>query len=122
VNARTLLASAALLATVLVVPLLLEAQRPAEVSPRVRSVTVRNDCPNTVWIFYGGHPPLHTRDMFAMGPDMQSSEPVLPGDMIWLLDENARELDRAVFEPGVTAITVLPTCAQLQATHAFPDG
>lgn len=120
-NARTLLASAVLLATVLVVPLLLEAQRPAEVNPRVRSVTVRNDCPNTVWIFYGGHPPLHARDMFAMGPDMQSSEPVLPGDMIWLLDENARELDRAVFDLDVREITVSPTCVQLQATRTGPD-
>jgi hypothetical protein len=122
VNARTLLASAALLSAVLVTPLLIEAQAPIDVDPteRVRSVTVRNECPETVWIFYGRHRPLQSQDMLTLGPYMQTSEPVLPGDMLWLLDLDARELDRAIFQTDVTAITVLPSCVRLQVTRNEP--
>jgi hypothetical protein len=122
VNARTLLASAALLSAALVTPLLIEAQAPIVFDPEVRSVTVRNECPETVWIFYGRHRPLQSQDMLTLGPFMQTSEPVLPGDMLWLLDVDARELDRAIFQADVTAITVLPSCVRLQVTRSQPFG
>jgi hypothetical protein len=115
VNTRTLLAGATILGAGLVTPLVLRTQAPTYVDPgvRVHAVTVRNDCPRSVWIFYGRHPPLRTQDMFSIGPHMQEVRSMLPGDMVWLLDGHARELDRIVFEVGMEAIRVLPSCTRL---------
>jgi hypothetical protein len=117
VSARTLLAGAAAFSAAIAVPLILDTpwQVGVEAGVDVQVVTVRNDCPRTAWLYFGRHPPLQPQDMFAMGPHMQSVEPVMPGDMLWLLDANAQELDRAVFEAGVETISVLRSCTHLRA-------
>jgi hypothetical protein len=114
-STRALLASAGLLAAVLVVPLLIQAQAPFE--EQVRAVTIRNSCPQTVRLFYGRHSPLQAQNMTTLGPYMQSVEPLLPGDMVWLLDANAEELDRSIVDYDVVAITVDPSCLRLHPTR-----
>ena len=119
-SSRTLFASAGVLATALAIPVLLEAQDILDPTrdPMVRTVIVRSECPETVFIFFGQSLPLHPQDITTLGPYMQSAESLLPGDIVWLVDVAGEEIDRAVVELDMVAITVDPSCLRLFPSRA----
>jgi len=53
----------------------------------IRSVDIASDCDHPVWISYGRTAPYQPRDALTLGAGASSTQSMLEGDRVWLLDD-----------------------------------
>ena len=56
-------------------------------APLVVSISVKNECPNTVHVFYGKEPKYGSGTEVALGGNSLQNQSFKPGDMIWVVDD-----------------------------------
>lgn len=81
----------------------------------VRTVTVRNACDHDVWLFYGRSPPVRPQDALELPDDASTAQPMLEGDVIWLLDDARDVLDHVTIGAATSTVEVTPSCRTIEA-------
>lgn len=79
----------------------------------LRSVEVRNDCSDPVWISYGRSEPLRDEDALLLGGNSSSTSAMIEGDMVWLLDQRRQPLSHAVVETDTVTIVIDESCMRI---------
>lgn len=89
-----------------------DGERPAT---QVRTVTVRNACARDVWLFYGRSPPVRPQDALPLPDGASTAQPMLEGDVIWLLDDARDVLDHVTIGAATSTVEVTPSCRTIEA-------
>ncbi|MBV8760846.1 MAG: hypothetical protein JO257_26365 [Deltaproteobacteria bacterium] len=84
----------------------------APAGPQVVSVTLHNDCPNTVKLFLGEKPKFGSGTNTSLGSNTTTSYQMKPGDMIWITDDSENGLSSTSIGGGGTfqSIRIMPSC------------
>ncbi len=119
VNRRTLGAATAVVLLGMGGVLLVSREAATQRDPNeVRTVVVANDCDDAVWVFYGRTPPLRPQDALSLAPGASAAQPMLEGDVVWLLDEQRSPVDHAIVEATTLAVIVDASCRSIAPDHA----
>jgi len=90
-----------------------ESERPPT---EVRTITVRNACAQGVWLFYGQNPPVRPQDALDLPEGASSAQPMLEGDVIWLLDATkSGVVDQVAIAASTSTVEVAPSCRTIAA-------
>lgn len=83
----------------------------APAAPQVVSVTLHNDCPNTVKLFLGEKPKFGSGTNTSLGSNTTTSYQMKPGDMIWITDDSENGLSSTSIGGGSSqSIRIMPGC------------
>ena len=84
----------------------------APAAPQVISVSLHNDCPNTVKLFLGEKPKFGSGTNTSLGSNTTTSYQMKPGDMIWITDDSENGLSSTSIGGGNTfqSIRIMPSC------------
>ena len=84
----------------------------APAAPQVVSVTLHNDCPNTVKLFLGEKPKFGSGTNTSLGSNTTTSYQMKPGDMIWITDDSENGLSSTSIGGGGSfqSIRIMPSC------------
>lgn len=84
----------------------------APAGPQVVSVTLHNDCPNTVKLFLGEKPKFGSGTNTSLGSNTTTSYQMKPGDMIWITDESENGLSSTSIggSGGSQSIRIMASC------------
>ena len=84
----------------------------APAAPQVVSVTLHNDCPNTVKLFLGEKPKFGSGTNTTLGSNTTTSYQMKPGDMIWITDDSENGVSSTSIGGGGTfqSIRIMPSC------------
>jgi hypothetical protein len=87
------------------------ASESAPAAPQVVSVTLHNDCPNTVKLFLGEKPKFGSGTNTSLGSNTTTSYQMKPGDMIWITDDSENGLSSTSIGGGSSqSIRIMPGC------------
>jgi hypothetical protein len=81
----------------------------------VRTVIVRSECDHSVWLFYGRTPPLRPQDAIQLGARASAAQPMLEGDVVWLLDDTRTSLGSATLAATTAEVIVDASCRSITA-------
>src|SRR5690349_6736816 len=70
------------------------------------SVSVKNQCPNTVHVFYGKEPKYGSGTEVALGGNSLQNQTFRPGDMIWVVDDQHNGVASTSVSEGTHDVTV----------------
>ena len=76
----------------------------APAAPQVVSVTLHNDCPNTVKLFLGEKPKFGSGTNTSLGSNTTTSYQMKPGDMIWITDDSENGLSSTSIGGGIEPV------------------
>ena len=80
-------------------------------APQVVSVTLHNDCSNTVKLFLGEKPKFGSGTNTSLGSNTTTSYQMKPGDMIWITDDSENGLSSTSIGGGSSqSIRIMPSC------------
>ena len=79
----------------------------------VRTVVIANDCDDPVWVFYGRGLPNRPQDAVTLAPHASAAQPMLEGDVVWLLDEDRSPLGHAIVEANTLAVIIDTSCRSI---------
>ena len=81
-------------------------------APQVVSVSLHNDCPNTVKLFLGEKPKFGSGTNTSLGSNTTTSYQMKPGDMIWITDDSENGVSSTSIGGGGTfqSIRIMPSC------------
>jgi len=84
----------------------------APAAPQVVSVSLHNDCPNTVKLFLGEKPKFGSGTNTSLGSNTTTSYQMKPGDMIWITDDSENGVSSTSIGGGGTfqSIRIMPSC------------
>ncbi|HEY4157426.1 MAG TPA: hypothetical protein VGM29_04985 [Polyangiaceae bacterium] len=82
-------------------------------APLVVSVSVKNECPNTVHVFYGKEPKFGSGREVALGGNSLQNQSFTPGDMIWVVDDQQNGIASANVSEGTHDVVV--GCANISS-------
>jgi hypothetical protein len=84
----------------------------APAAPQVVSVTLHNDCPNTVKLFLGEKPKYGSGTNTSLGSNTTTSYQMKPGDMIWITDDSENGVSSTSIGGGGSSqsIRIMPGC------------
>ena len=84
----------------------------APAAPQVVSVSLHNDCPNTVKLFLGEKPKFGSGTNTSLGSNTTTSYQMKPGDMIWITDDSENGLSSTSIggSGGMQRIRIMPGC------------
>ena len=83
----------------------------APAAPQVISVSLHNDCPNTVKLFLGEKPKFGSGTNTSLGSNTTTSYQMKPGDMIWITDDSENGLSSTSIGGGSSqSIRIMPSC------------
>lgn len=84
----------------------------APAAPQVISVSLHNDCPNTVKLFLGEKPKFGSGTNTSLGSNTTTSYQMKPGDMIWITDDSENGVSSTSIGGGGTfqSIRIMPSC------------
>lgn len=84
----------------------------ARAAPEVVSVTLHNDCPNTVKLFLGAEPKFGSGTNTSLGSNTTTSYQMKPGDMIWITDDSENGISStSIGGESTQSIRIMPGCA-----------
>ncbi|HNS98004.1 MAG TPA: hypothetical protein PLJ27_01615 [Polyangiaceae bacterium] len=83
------------------------ATAPVPSGPSVVSVKLRNTCGNTVKLFFGSKPGFSSGRFDSLGGNTSTNMQLKPGDMVWLTDENRKE---------ISSVTVAESTREIETT------
>ncbi len=63
------------------------AAAPSPATPQTVSVDLKNECGETVRVFYGDKPKFGSGTYSTLSSNSRTSKSMQPGDMIWLVDD-----------------------------------
>lgn len=86
----------------------------------VRVIEVRNDCPRTVWIWYGRGEPLRPEDAVTLAARSSSAESMLEGDVVWVLDESRKGIDSARVSATTARVVIDDSCRRITSSDPEP--
>jgi len=83
----------------------------APAAPQVVSVTLHNDCPNTVPLFLGEKPGFGSGTKTSLSSNTTTSYQMKPGDMIWIIDDSENGISSTSIGGGSSqSIRIMPGC------------
>jgi len=83
----------------------------APAAPQVVSVTLHNDCSNTVKLFLGEKPKFGSGTNTSLGSNTTTSYQMKPGDMIWITDESENGISSTSIGGGSSqSIRIMSSC------------
>jgi hypothetical protein len=83
----------------------------APAGPQVVSVTLHNDCPNTVKLFLGDKPKFGSGTNTSLGSNTTTSYQMKAGDMIWITDDSENGVSSTSIGGGSSqSIRIMPSC------------
>lgn len=86
----------------------------------VRVIEVRNDCARTVWVWYGRGEPLRPEDAVTLAGGSSSSESMLEGDTVWVLDDARKGISRARVSATTQRVIIDDSCRRILASDPEP--
>lgn len=75
-------------------------------APVVVSVSVKNECANTVHVFYGKEPKYGSGREVALGGNSLQNQSFKPGDMIWVVDDQQNGIASTSVSEGTHDVVV----------------
>lgn len=84
-------------------------------APSSVSVTLKNNCPNTVKIFFGDKPKFGSGTYSSLSSNTSTSKSFRPGDMVWIVDDSQNGVASATVSASTRRIEVTSSCTGLSA-------
>ena len=84
----------------------------------VRTVVIANECDDSVWVFYGRTPPNRPQDAITLAPHASAAQPMLEGDVVWLLDAESSPLGHAIVDANTLAVIIDASCRSIAPDDA----
>ena len=88
---------------------------PAPSPPSRVSVTIRNECRDSVSVFYGDDPRFGSGRHSRLGGNSRTSQTFSPGDMMWLVDDSRNGIGSVTVSANTGQITVNRQCTGISA-------
>jgi len=82
----------------------------ASAGPRVVSLTLHNDCPHAVRLFFGRTPKFGSGTQSSISSNSRESHAMREGDLVWILDESGNGMSSLTATPGQTNVTITRSC------------
>jgi hypothetical protein len=82
----------------------------ASAGPRVVSLTLHNDCPATVRLFFGSTPKFGSGTESSISSNSTESHSMREGDMIWIVDQSGNGMSSLTASPNQTHVTITRSC------------
>jgi hypothetical protein len=79
------------------------------------NIMIDNQCSNPVTLFYGKKPAATNNFYVTMNGRAQSSVMMMPGDRIWLMDDEDNGLAHADVDAQSSGITIASSCTEIWA-------
>jgi hypothetical protein len=87
----------------------------APAGPSVVSVTLKNNCRETVRLFFGDEPKFGSGTYSSLGANTQTSMSFRPGDMIWLVDDSQNGISSTSVSAITNRIEITESCTGMAA-------
>lgn len=89
-----------------------DAEKPAQEpkAPSTVSVSLHNDCPETVKLFFGDKPKYGSGRYSSLGSNTRTNHTFQPGDQLWIVDDSQNGIESVTVEAGTRGIDVLSSC------------
>lgn len=78
--------------------------------PKIVSVSIKNECRQTVKLFYGKKPKFGSGTYSSLGSNTRTSKSMKEGDMIWLVDDGQNGLGGVSISSGTRDVEILKSC------------
>jgi hypothetical protein len=82
----------------------------ASTGAEVVSLTLHNDCPHTVRLFFGRTPKFGSGTESSISANSRESHSMRAGDMVWIVDESGNGTSSLAASPGQTNMTITRSC------------
>ncbi len=83
--------------------------------PSTVSVTIKNNCPSTVKIFFGSKPKFGSGRYSSIGSNTRTSQSMKPGDMLWIVDDSQNGISSTTVSGSTREIQIDKSCSGLSA-------
>jgi hypothetical protein len=87
----------------------------AAAGPSSVSVTIKNNCRQTVKLFFGEKPKFGSGTYSSIGSNTQTSKSFRPGDMIWIVDDSQNGISSASVSASTSRVEISESCQGLSA-------
>ena len=78
--------------------------------PKTVSVSIKNECRQTVKLFYGKKPKFGSGTYSSLGSNTRTSKSMREGDMIWLVDDGQNGLGAVSVSSATRNVEILRSC------------
>jgi hypothetical protein len=79
-------------------------------TPQVVSVSLKNNCKETVKLFFGKKPKFGSGTYSTLGSNTRTSKQMKPGDMIWIVDEGQNGVSSYTVSAGSRDAEITDSC------------
>lgn len=80
-------------------------------APSPVSVSLKNDCKETVRLFFGDKPKFGSGTYSTLSSNTRTSKQMMPGDMIWIVDDHDNGLSAFTVSEGSRDATINASCS-----------
>jgi hypothetical protein len=87
----------------------------APAGPSVVSVTLKNNCRETVKLFFGDKPKYGSGTYSSLSANTLTSKSFSPGDMIWIVDDSQNGISSTSVSAGMSRVEITESCTGLTA-------
>ncbi len=78
--------------------------------PQTVSVSIKNECKQTVKLFFGDKPKFGSGTYSSLGSNTLTSRSMREGDMIWLVDDSQNGMGAVTVSSATRKVEILPSC------------
>lgn len=79
--------------------------------PKMVSVSIKNECRQTVKLFYGKKPKFGSGTYSSLGSNTRTSKSMKEGDMIWLVDDKQNGIGAVSISSATRNVEILRSCS-----------
>jgi hypothetical protein len=79
--------------------------------PQIVSLTLHNDCPETVRLFFGSTPKFGGGTESSISSNSTESHSMREGELVWIVDRSGNGMSSLTVSPGQAHVTVTRSCA-----------
>jgi hypothetical protein len=80
--------------------------------PQIDSLSLHNDCAQTVKLFLGDKPKWGSGTSTTIGSNVTQSFTLNPGDKVWIVDQNDEGVTSYAGQPGMHSMKITSGCNQ----------
>jgi hypothetical protein len=80
--------------------------------PQIDSLSLHNDCAQTVKLFLGDKPKWGSGTSTTIGSNVTQSFTLNPGDKVWIVDQNDEGVTSYAGQPGMHSMKITSSCTQ----------
>jgi hypothetical protein len=80
--------------------------------PQIDSLSLHNDCAQTVKLFLGDKPKWGSGTSTTIGSNVTQSFTLNPGDKVWIVDQNDEGVVAYAGQPGMHSMKITSSCTQ----------